>query len=105
MTVHFICVGNNYRSRLADTYLKSLRLPDINVISSGIEAEKNEVGTVSWYAQRIMQKSGLVQFEKPLWQQTTKNLLKSGDLTIFFTQDVYDYCRDNYGFDSKKYEV
>lgn len=46
MTVHFICRGNAYRSLMAEAYLKSLHLKDVNVISSGtiahISRQKNE---------------------------------------------------------------
>lgn len=35
MNVHFICRGNVLRSLIAETYLKSLKIDGINVISSG----------------------------------------------------------------------
>lgn len=43
-TIHFVCRGNNFRSRLAEAYLNSKKLPGIKVISSGIEAEKMIAG-------------------------------------------------------------
>lgn len=105
MTVHFICRGNTYRSRLAETYLKSKQLSGIEVISSGIEADQNISGPINWYTQRIIQKEHLVAFEKPIWQQTTKELLNTGDLTVFVRQDIYDFCVNNFSFNDKKYLV
>jgi predicted protein tyrosine phosphatase len=35
MNIHFICRGNVLRSLIAETYLRSLELPNITVISSG----------------------------------------------------------------------
>lgn len=105
MIVHFVCRGNTYRSRLAETYLNSKQIPDIKAISSGIGAENNISGPITWYAQRIIQKENLVPFEKPNWQKTTKDLLSQGDLTIFIKKDIYDFCVNNLGFNSKTFEI
>jgi len=105
MTIHFICKANTFRSRLAEAYLNSKQLPNIKVISSGTEAELNESGPVSWYAQRLIQDGNLVAFEKPTWGQTTKLLLEEGDLTIFMHQNIYDFCVEHFGFSAKDFEV
>lgn len=39
MNVHFICRGNVLRSLIAGTYLRSLKLNNINVISSGTNVD------------------------------------------------------------------
>src|SRR3989338_8690232 len=105
MIVHFVCEGNSFRSRLAETHLSSLKNPKIEAISSGIIARENRIGPVSWYAQRLIQKNHLIPFEKITWTQTTaKNIIK-GDLTVFMTQAIYDFCVKNYGFSSPKYEI
>ena len=105
MIIHFVCRGNTYRSRLAETYLNSKQIPNIKAISSGIEAENNISGPITWYAQRIIQKEHLVPFEKPNWQKTTKELLDLGDLTVFMKKDIYDFCVNNFGFNNKNFAV
>jgi protein-tyrosine-phosphatase len=98
MTIHFICKGNTFRSRLAETYLNSKQFPNIKVISSGIEAEINDCGPITWYAQRIIQDNNLIPFEKPVWDQTTKSMLEVGDLTIFMHQNIYDYAVKHFDY-------
>jgi protein-tyrosine-phosphatase len=105
MTIHFICWGNTFRSRLAETYLKSKQLPNINVISSGVSAQLNECGPITWYAQRLIQENNLTPFEKPIWDQTKKELLEEGDITIFMHQNIYDLSVRHYGFSGKNYQV
>ena len=105
MVIHFICNGNTYRSRLAEAYLNSKNSSGLKSISSGIIASRNESGPISWYAQRILQNEKLVPFESLGWQQTTKEILKQGDLTIFMQQEPYDYCRKYLDFTQKDYEI
>jgi len=105
MTIHFVCKGNTFRSRLAEAYLNSKQLPNLKVISSGTEAEKNELGPVSWFAQRIIQDNNLIPFEKPVWEQTTKLLLEVGDLTIFMHQNIYDFCVKCFDFNGKNFQI
>ena len=105
MTIHFVCRGNTYRSRLAETYLNSKGLPDIKAISSGIEADNNFSGSITWYVQRIIQKNHLQNFAKPMWQETTKKLLNNTDFTVFMQKDIYNYCSSNLGFNNKNFEV
>ena len=68
-------------------------------------ATKNESGPISWYAQRIIENERLVPFESLGWQQTTKEILKQGDFTIFMQQEHYDYCREKLDFTQKDYEI
>jgi protein-tyrosine-phosphatase len=105
MIIHFICRGNSYRSRLAEAYLNSKNSSGLKSISSGIIASRNESGPISWYAQRIIENEKLVPFESLSWQQTTKEILKQGDLTIFMQQEPYDYCRKKLDFTQKDYEI
>lgn len=104
MTVHFICEGNTYRSRLAETYLNSLRIPEIKAISSGYNAE-GWSGIISWLTQRIIQKNKLIAFEKPMWDRTTQELVDEGDYTVFMTKQIYDLARQDFKFDPDKTEV
>jgi len=105
MIIHFVCLGNVYRSRLAETYLNSKKIPNVTVISSGIDAATNGNRPISWLTQRLFEVYKLVPFQKSNWTQTTKQLLDSGDLTIFFNQKYYQFCVDNFGFNSKNYKI
>lgn len=105
MIIHFVCKGNTYRSRLAEAYLNSKELKNVKSISSGIEADKNISGTISWYAQRIIQKNKLVKYESKSWQRTTKALLEKADLNIFMEKSIYDFCKNKLGFDASDYEI
>ncbi len=105
MIIHFICTGNVYRSRLAETYLRSLKLPAFGTFSSGIGAMRNLSGPISWYAQRIIQNERLVDFASLRWQQTTQELLEKADLTIFMQSVHHQYCKEAFDLRSRQYEV
>lgn len=94
-----------FRSRLAEAYLNSKQIPNLKAISSGIEAEINNCGSITWYAQRLIQDNNLIPFEKPVWEQTTKILLETGDLTIFMHQNIYDYAVKHFGFEGGNYQT
>ncbi len=104
MKIHFVCTHNTYRSRVAETYLKSLKIPNYEVSSSGIEANLNIDGPVTWYAQRIFKNYDLAEFEKVKWDQTTIETLKDQDLVVFMDNSHLDFCTQKFGF-SGKYEV
>src|ERR1035437_2585277 len=100
MTVHFICTGNSYRSRLAETYLNSKKINNIKAISSGINAEQ----TIGWIALRIIQNNKLSSYLLTSCQQTTGKLLKEGDFTVFMEEEHHKFCK-NLGFSSNNYEI
>ncbi len=107
MIVHFICRGNAYRSRLAEAYFNSKKLPDIRAISSGVEEEIHRYGNgpVSWLAMRLLQYNSLIPFMSFMSQQTNKELLKKSDFFIFFDEKYLDYCEEKLGFNSSQYEA
>ena len=105
MKIHFVCLGNIYRSRLAEAYLNSKKIPNVTAISSGLSALENNNRPISWLTQRLYEVDKLVPFQKPSWTQTSKKLLDSADLTIFFDKEYYQYCVDNFGFNSTNFEV
>ena len=105
MVIHFICTGNVYRSRLAEAYLKSKKIPGISVISSGIRAQEDRYGYIAWYAQRLIEKKNLIDYSKPTWTQTTKDLYKSGDITVFMTSKNFDRCVKFFGFVPVYYKI
>jgi len=105
MNIHFVCTGNTFRSRLAESYLNSKHIPNIKVSSSGIEAMKDANGPITWYAQRIIEEEHLVPSEKMIWTQTTKEILEKQDLIIFMQKMHFDYCRLHFGFRGTNYEI
>jgi len=105
MNIHFVCTGNTYRSRIAEAYLKSKQLPNIEVSSSGTGAEKNLSGTITSYTKDILEKEGILSYAKKTWTQTTKAELARQDLIIFMAKAQLDYCTNFLGFLPKKYEV
>lgn len=105
MIVHFVCEGNNFRSRLSEAILNSKKVKSIQVISSGIHATRNNWGPISWDTARILKNKNLIECMSTMWQQTTKELLDSSDLVIFMEQIHYLYCKDTFGFTSMNYEI
>jgi protein-tyrosine-phosphatase len=90
--VHFICRGNGLRSIMAEAYLKSLRRPDLEVISSGTVAEDfiRQGMPVSRHALQLMEEKGLREFAKDYREQLTQERVKPGDMTICMNQIVAD---------------
>lgn len=92
MKIHFVCTGNAYRSRMAEAYLKSKKLPNVEVSSSGIEAEGTWAGTLALYTMTTMKKHHLESYLSKNWHQTTKDLLEDQDLVIFMSKHHEDFC-------------
>ena len=105
MLIHFVCKGNTYRSRLASTYLNSKQIPGIRAVSSGIKANQNISGIVTWEAQRIIQNNKLVDFESHIWKETSKELLDEADLVVFMQQIHYEFCKNKLGFTKNNFKI
>lgn len=105
MLIHFVCKGNTYRSRLAGTYLNSKQIPGLKAVSSGVGADQNINGIITWEAQRIIQNNKLIEFESHLWKETTKELLDQADLVVFMQQEYYEYCKDKLGFNGENFKI
>jgi protein-tyrosine-phosphatase len=89
MNVHFVCVGNSYRSRLAEAVLNALAISGMRATSSGTHASDNENGPISWYGARLLKNHGLIPFMSPSWTQTTPSMLAAAGLVVFMA----DGCR------------
>lgn len=105
MITHFICAGNSYRSRLAEAYLNSKKLKNIKAISSGIEANKNQLYPISWLALKIIQNNKLALFMSNKQQQTTRKLLQKSNFVVFFEEKHHRFCKNNFDFNSNNYEI
>lgn len=105
MKVHFVCTGNTYRSRLAEAYLNSKKLKNLEAFSSGTEASYNLSGPIGWNAARLLFKNKLIKFMSDRWQQTNSELLKSADYTVFFENSNLEKSKKNFDFAGKDFEV
>lgn len=105
MKIHFVCTSNTFRSRMADTYLKSKKITGLSVSSSGIEAKDGPNGPITWYAQRIIQRNNLISFEPPSWAQTTGDILKEQDFVIFMEKWHYEASIKRFGYIPGNFEI
>ena len=107
MKIHFVCTGNVYRSRLAEAYLKSKQLPDVEVSSSGILAQLDYDinGPIGWVAMRILQNQKLIPYMSNMSTQTTPELLDTADLIIFMKGNHHTFSKNELGFVKENYEI
>jgi len=94
MTIHFICTGNIYRSRLAEAYCASKGVLGLRVFSSGIGTASNGGVPIAHYAARMLSQDRLERFAAPSWQQTTKALVQASDVLVFMEHEHYRFCED-----------
>src|SRR5712692_6812963 len=94
MTIHFICAGNIYRSRLAEAYCASKGVPGLRVLSSGIGTKLNRGVPIAVYAARVLRERGLEHFAAASWQQTTATLVRASDVLVFMEREHYSFCED-----------
>lgn len=92
LTIHFICTGNVYRSRLAEAYCASRRAPGIHVLSSGIRAGLGGDAPISPYAAEVLARYGLASFAAAYWRRTTAALVKASDMLIFMESEHQRFC-------------
>jgi protein-tyrosine-phosphatase len=92
MVIHFICRGNTHRSRLAEAYARSstAQIADVDVISSGIEADRDLSGPIVPFVKRTLENDNLLQFTGTTWTQTTQPMIDGSDALIFMSDDVFE---------------
>jgi protein-tyrosine-phosphatase len=92
MLIHFICRGNTHRSRLAEAYARSstAQIPDVVVVSSGIEADRDLCGSIVPFVKRTLENDNLLQYTGTTWTQTTQPMIDRSDVLIFMSDDVFD---------------
>jgi protein-tyrosine-phosphatase len=96
MKIHFICRGNGFRSRIAETYLNSLKLNDFKAVSSGTVADKyrSENDPISRPAKYILNKHGLLEYAKKQCDQLTQLRLEPKATLVCMNQRVFDESKD-----------
>lgn len=103
-TVHFVCRGNVFRSRLAREYLTKHTQKNIKVISSGIWAKQDLFGDISHHAKALMKKHGLVDRQNS-WVQTTQKNIDSSTIVIFMSKTLLADAEKMFDLSSTKYLV
>jgi protein-tyrosine-phosphatase len=97
MNIHFICRGNVLRSLIAETYLKSLELTGINVISSGTNVNWDDPQEKEYLANTlaVLGRHGIRDYAKTTPDQLTQDRINSHqDIVILMNQRVIDEAKD-----------
>ncbi|HSX48101.1 MAG TPA: NUDIX domain-containing protein [Candidatus Nanoarchaeia archaeon] len=96
MVVHFVCMGNVYRSRLAEAYLNSLGLQGIIATSSGVQASMNLWGPIGSYTVPLLQADGILDKTAPHWIQVDQAVLDTADIVICVNREVYSHLKTKF---------
>jgi protein-tyrosine-phosphatase len=96
MNIHFICRGNILRSLVAETYLKSLGLKDVNVTSSGTNVNWEDKTERKYFSDtlRLLNNHAIKAHVKDLPEQLTQSRADDKDVTICMNQRVIDEARN-----------
>lgn len=93
MNIHFICRGNVLRSLIAETYLKSLDIEGVRVISSGTNINWSDPKEREYFASTlaILDRHGIKSFAKSNPEQLTQERIDSSrDIVVLMNQRVID---------------
>ncbi len=92
MNVHFICRGNVLRSLIAETYLRSLNIKNVNAMSSGTNVNWNDPLEREYFANTmvVLDRHGIKSFAKSLPEQLTQERLENQDVVVLMNQRVVD---------------
>lgn len=93
MNIHFICRGNVLRSLIAETYLKSLKIDNINTMSSGTNVDWSDAQEREYFANTlsVLKKHGIVSYAKSHAEQLTQTRIDTcHDVIVFMNQRVVD---------------
>ena len=90
MRIHFICRGNVLRSLIAETYLRSLHLPNIVVTSSGTNVTLDSEEERQFFANTIalFAAHGIEEYAKNTSHQLTQVRTDTQDVTVCMNQRV-----------------
>ena len=94
INIHFVCTGNIYRSRLAEAYCTSRRIPGIRVTSSGIAAGRDGNAAISPWAGDVLDRYGLASYAAPYWQRSSEALVQASDVLVFMEPEHERFCAE-----------
>ncbi len=106
-SIHFICRGNVYRSRLAEAYALSLAQDKgLKLISSsGIEASKALNGDVDPVAVKALKTDSIENYLAPKWKQTTQEDIDNHDVVVLMSQSLYEQAKKSLNIPRGKVRV
>lgn len=92
MLIHFICRGNAVRSIMSEAYLKSLNIPNVDIISSGAVADIYREHNKKYLARAkaLLLHHGITVPVKEEAQQLTQAFVDEATLNICVNQRAYD---------------
>lgn len=92
MRIHFICRGNILRSVIAETYLKSLKLRNIDVISSGTNVNWKDLTEREHFlnSMKLLDRHGIKKYAKEVPEQLTQQRIDQHDKVVCMNQRVVD---------------
>jgi protein-tyrosine-phosphatase len=94
MKIHYICRGNVVRSLIAETYTRSLQLPDIEVSSSGTVADRHRDRDFTIEHRKrtlaLLDRHGLSSYAKSISSQISQKEIDKQDLVVCVNQRAYD---------------
>lgn len=96
MNVHFICRGNVLRSLIAETYLKSLHINGVDVISSGTSVDWNNPQEREFFSNtlEVFRRHGIHKYAKNRSNQLDQTRVDShNDIIVLMNERVLDEAK------------
>ena len=93
MKIHFVCRGNVFRSFIAETYLRSLNLDDVEVHSSGTIAAEHKAENTPRHrvVREVIDEHALSEFTKDSFaDQLEQSHIDNANLVVFANQPAKD---------------
>ncbi len=92
MIIHFICRGNVFRSLTAETYLRSLNLPNVESISSGTNVDFTIPQERVYFGNtlELLSRHGIRQFAKDEPNLLTQERIDASDVVVIVNQRAHD---------------
>jgi protein-tyrosine-phosphatase len=105
MRIHFVCLGNTYRSRLAEAIFNSLKIEGWTATSSGVLAYMAENGDICWYTKKVLEENDLFKLASPHWTDCSPTLLEQADKIILMHPEVLTAYQERFGQSPQEYTV
>lgn len=93
MKILFVCRGNAFRSIIAEAYLKSLKITNVQCFSCGIVADEHRIENIPHFQKTLalLDRHGIKKYAKTHYgDQLQQRDLDAADLVIFMNQRVFN---------------